>query len=196
VNASLDEQMCQPCDAGSYALSFLQGCGGGVCALRSCSKCPVGVDCQRGTERPWLHFIPKAIKIGTRGIAWATIKGINSDHHVNKAKSFEIQFNIITGAAQLGETQEDDDSDNPHDYVWEYVEECTVETEPCEPIQVPVFYLRKCPGGTQLANSTIGSYAFDVVAQQCMACGPLNYIIDPNSGGECQECPKVCASNV
>ena len=44
---------------------------------------------------------------------------------------------------------------------------------------------------TQLINATMGSYDFDLNSQQCVPCGPLNYIVDPGSGGTCQECPKV-----
>ena len=80
--------------------------------------------------------------------------------------------------------------ENPEDYVWEYVTKCTAETQPCDPNQVNAFYLRTCPRGTQLVNATIGSYNFDLISQQCVPCGPLNYIVDPGSGGTCQECPK------
>jgi|SouAtlMetagenome_1021521.scaffolds.fasta_scaffold468318_1 hypothetical protein len=45
--------------------------------------------------------------------------------------------------------------------------------------------------GSQLINSTFGSISFEAVAQQCLPCGPFNYIVAPNSGGNCQECPKV-----
>lgn len=29
-----------------------------------------------------------------------------------------------------------------------------------------------------------------VSEQTCYPCGPLNYIVDPHSGGSCLECPK------
>lgn len=78
----------------------------------------------------------------------------------------------------------------------EYVAKCTRETQPCDPMQVNAFYLRKCPRGTQLINSTVGTFNFDLVSQQCVPCGPLNYIDDPGSGGTCQECPKVTVHSV
>ena len=178
--------MCSPCSANSYSLNFLDGCVQGNCGIRSCTRCPVGVECQIGTEQPWLHFVPKLLKVGTRSISSSLLKGLSKDHHVGLNRSYVIIYNNLTGDSKALETQ---DTDAPS-YVWEFVIECKGE-EACDPDQVPAFYLRKCPPGTQLINKTIGSSKFDATAQQCVPCGPLNYIVDPNSGGRCQECPKV-----
>ena len=40
-----------------------------------------------------------------------------------------------------------------HDkYVWEYVETCSFETQPCEPQHAPSVLLRRCPPGTVMTN--------------------------------------------
>ena len=140
VNASLNDQMCWPCKADSYSVSDVDGCVG-ICASRPCTQCPAGADCQPGTARPWFHFVPKPIKIGTRSILWATIKGMSRDHDLGADLFYEVFYDNVTGNTDVGISN----GANPHDYVWEYVVECTDESEPCDPNQVPGFYLRSCP---------------------------------------------------
>jgi hypothetical protein len=190
VNTTIDTQFCFECEIDTYTLDMFSGCVDGVCANRLCSVCPVGVDCFRGSNLPWRHFVPKLLKIGQRTIQYATVKGVTIDHRINRTVYYELFYDNYTGDAALANS----DGKNSFDYVWEYVAECTDETEPCDMQQVDAFYLRTCPRGTQLVNTTIGSDDFDLNSQQCVPCGPLNYIIDPGSGGTCQECPKVRVS--
>ncbi len=53
-----------------------------------------------------------------------------------------------------------------------------------------VYYLISCPAGSQLVNSTSGTSrgTFSSDLQQCRACAPGQYIVDPNTD-ECQQCP-------
>jgi len=117
---------------------------------------------------------------------------VTTQHRINETAYYELFYNNYSGFASVSESGFGDNANvtNPPDYVWEYVVKCTEQTQPCDPSQVNAFYLRKCPGGTQLVNATIGSNNFDLLSQQCVPCGPLNYIVDPGSGGSCQECPK------
>jgi len=150
------------------------------------------VDCARGINPSWMHFVPKLLKIGQRTVQYATIKGVTVKHSINLTAYYELFYDNYTGDASVSGSGfgKNLNIENPEDYVWEYVTKCTAETQPCDPNQVNAFYLRTCPRGTQLVNATIGSYNFDLISQQCVPCGPLNYIVDPGSGGACQECPK------
>jgi hypothetical protein len=186
VNTTIDTQECYECPMSTYTVDMLADCSNSVCGNRDCATCPIGVECRSASSPPWMHFIPKRLKVGTRSVNWATIKGVTTDHEPSRWTYYEVLYDNATGAPSIRQSQ----GQNPNDYVWEYVVECTDQTQPCDPAQVPGFYLRGCPRGTQLINSTIGSYKFNLVAQQCSPCGALNYILDPNSGGECQECPK------
>jgi hypothetical protein len=117
---------------------------------------------------------------------------VTTQHRINETAYYELFYNNYSGFASVSESGFGDNANvtNPPDYVWEYVVKCTEQTQPCDPSQVNAFYLRKCPGGTRLVNATIGSNNFDLLSQQCVPCGPLKYIVDPGSGGSCQECPK------
>jgi hypothetical protein len=186
VNATVDTQECYECPMSTYTVDMFADCSDSVCGNRDCTKCPVGVECRLAFSPPWEHFIPKRLKVGTRSVNWAMIKGVTADHEPNRWAYYEVFYDPVTGEPSIRQSQ----GQNPKDYVWEYVVECTDQTQPCDPAQVPGFYLRGCPRGTQLINASIGSYKVDLGAQQCSPCGALNYILDPNSGGACQECPK------
>jgi hypothetical protein len=186
VNTTVDTQECYECKFSTYTVDMFADCSDSLCGKRDCANCPIGVECRSAFSPPWMHFIPQMLKVGTRSVNWATIKGVTTDHEPSRWAFYEVFYDNATGESSIGQSQ----GQNPKDYVWEYVVECTDQTQPCDPAQVPGFYLRGCPRGTQLINTTFGSYKFDLVAQQCSPCGALNYILDPNSGGECQECPK------
>ena len=80
---------------------------------------------------------------------------------------------------------------NPKPRTPQYVPQCKDESKGCRKGQVPAFYLRSCPRGTQMINTSAGALApFQTISQMCYSCGPMNYIVDPHSGGTCQECPK------
>ena len=64
VNTTIDLQLCLECDPGLYTLDIFSGCKDGICSDRACQECPVGVDCARGLNPPWMHFVPKVLKIG------------------------------------------------------------------------------------------------------------------------------------
>ena len=150
----------------------------------------VGATCETGWNDAWRHFVPARILIGQRTIEWATILGTNVNHTViDKSEKYEIFYNGAKGAIQPTESPP---GTNPYDYTWEYVPKCKDELrEGCRLKQVPAFYLRRCPRGTQMINSSGGVLgSFFAAAQYCYPCGPLNYIVDPHSGGSCQECPK------
>jgi hypothetical protein len=53
-----------------------------------------------------------------------------------------------------------------------------------------VYVLESCPAGHRLINSTAGtsSGTFSNAAQQCAACLPGQYVLDPNRDA-CQDCP-------
>ena len=176
----------RPCPSRSYTTSYLSGCTDRMCGPRPCTKCPTGVECSSGIEDPWKHFVPKSLKLGSRMIDRAIIKGVTSGFDIDPFQSYEIQYDNNTGDARVAPVR----ADVASDYVWELAVECTDENQPCEPDQVPTFVLRHCPNGTQLINYTFGSYDFQAQAQQCAPCGPLKYIVDPVSGGSCQDCPK------
>jgi len=186
VNASIDSQKCLECEADTYIVDMFQGCADGMCSSRPCSTCPVGVVCGRGLNPPWRHFVPKLLKIGTRTIEYALIQGLTLEHEINHTMYYELFYNNYSGDASVIKSH----GQNPLNYVWEYVVECSEATQPCDKSHVHTYYLRVCPRGTQLVNSTIGSYNFNVDSQQCVPCGPLNYIVHPTSRGTCQECPK------
>ena len=186
VNTTTDTQGCFGCEPGSYSLDMFAGCSGGTCGQRSCAECPVGAECKRGSNPPWMHFLPKLLKIGQRTVEWATITGVTAGHQLASSEQYELHYDNITGMAYLG----DSEGQNLQDYVWEYVAERVGAIQSSDPAQVPGFYLRKCPHGSQLINTSFGGLEFDLSVQQCVPCGPLNYIVDPNSGGSCQECPK------
>ena len=52
------------------------------------------------------------------------------------------------------------------------------------------YVLTSCPAGYQLINSTAGTSkgVFSSTLQQCRACLPGQYIVNPNTD-ECQQCP-------
>ena len=60
-----------------------------------------------------------------------------------------------------------------------------------------VLHLISCPPGTQLINSTSGTSrgVFSSDVQQCRACAPGQYIIDPDAD-ECQQCPPGTVSPI
>jgi hypothetical protein len=70
VNTTIDLQSCLECDPGMYTLDMASGCVDGICSDRSCQECPVGVDCARGLNPPWMHFVPKVLKIGLYPFEW------------------------------------------------------------------------------------------------------------------------------
>jgi hypothetical protein len=190
MNTTIDTQYCFECEGGSYTLDMYSDCRGGVCGKRECTGCPVGVECSPGRELPWKHFVPKLLKIGPRTVNWATIKGVTGNHRINSSKYY-IYYNNVTGEKSILDGETPERRGNSEDYVWEYVLECNRATQPCNSYDpLPRFYLRTCPRGSQLKNTTIGKNIFLAEAQRCDPCGPLFYIVDPASGGTCQECPK------
>ena len=64
VNSTIDSQICLECGPGTYTVNMFQGCEEEMCNRRPCTKCPVGVDCAKGLNPSWMHFVPKLLKIG------------------------------------------------------------------------------------------------------------------------------------
>jgi len=64
VNSTIDSQICLECGPGTYTVNMFQGCEEELCNKRSCAKCPVGVDCAKGLNPSWMHFVPKLLKLG------------------------------------------------------------------------------------------------------------------------------------
>jgi hypothetical protein len=64
VNSTIDSQICLECGPGTYTVNMFQGCEEEMCNKRSCAKCPVGVDCAKGLNPSWMHFVPKLLKLG------------------------------------------------------------------------------------------------------------------------------------
>lgn len=192
INTTIDSQECFECEEGTYTLDPYVDCEDGVCGNRPCPKCPEGVKCIRPsrTTDKTAHFKPQLVKIGSRIVKWATLKGLSEDIVADLDAFYEIAYDNITGVSSRAYSR----GENPMDFVWEYVFECINETQPCDPQQVPNFYLRKCPPGSQLVNTSASVYEsiqdFSVEIQKCNPCGPTYYIVDPNSGGKCQDCPK------
>jgi len=48
INSSRDASSCRMCEAATYSLDSISGCQDKVCAVRECSTCPQGADCQKG----------------------------------------------------------------------------------------------------------------------------------------------------
>jgi len=70
VNTTIDLQSCLECAPGTYTLDIVSGCVDRICSDRACQECPVGVDCSRGLNPPWMHFVPKVLKIGLYPFEW------------------------------------------------------------------------------------------------------------------------------
>ena len=111
-----------------------------------------------------MYIYGRLLKIGPATVKWATIRGVTLQHKISPSSKYEIKYASDTAVA----TPEDSQGENPDDYVWEYVATCNAQTQPCDRTQVPSFYLRKCPQGTQMINSTAGSTDFDAVSQMCL----------------------------
>jgi len=90
VNTTVDTQECHECGLSSFTLDMFADCSAGVCGKRTCAKCPIGVECRPASNPPWMHFIPKMLKVGTRTIEWATIKGVAAT--TNPTVRFSTKF--------------------------------------------------------------------------------------------------------
>jgi len=181
VNTTIELSLCKECLAGSYSFSFSDGCDveQGICDTRDCTPCPVGVTCSEGRLEGWKHFVPRAIRIGGITHPYATLR---------RSRNQESRF--LCGADGLACTPVEASgplSDEEGSYAWEYVATCTAESMPCNPDHVPAVYLRRCPAGTRLINSTM-SGKFDPALQECSPCNSGNYIVDPLHPG-CLKCP-------
>ena len=166
VNTTVELSRCKECDANSYSFSDSTGCvsnsnGEHVCNIRDCSACPAGAKCLKGSSEGWQHFIPEQVRVGDTYHPVATLKMIDG-----KVFRFFCDQQTLACApldmslpAHAEATVSDDDS-----YVWEYVQACTVDTQPCSPQHAASVILRRCPAGTVLINST-QSRGFDPALQ-------------------------------
>jgi hypothetical protein len=181
VNVTIDTQQCIECDTGTYSLDSQDGCTGRECAWRSCTQCPSGASCSRGSSPSWSHFVPRVLHSKQGPIPTVTLIVGTSKYILFFAESPDRY--VWTDNSPL-QTQ----SSSP--YIWEYVKECSSATQPCDPAAVPAFLLRLCPPGHTHENSSRGlDDGFNAALQECIACPLGQYVIDPEHP-PCIDCPR------
>jgi hypothetical protein len=180
VNITFDTQQCIECYPGTYSLDSGDGCVGRKCAWRSCTQCPSGASCSRGSSPSWSHFVPRVLYSKQGPIPTVTLIVGNAKYVLFFADSPDRY--LWTDNSPL-------EAQSSSQYVWEYVKECSPATQPCDPAAVPAFLLRLCPPGHTHENSSRGLDGFNSALQDCIACPLGQYVIDPEHP-PCIDCPR------
>ena len=158
VNTTVETQECKECEAGTFTMSFEHNCGPDRCDSRPCIPCPDGVECNKGSSDPWMHFVPKALQLGGIVIEWVTLI-----HSGSRTRLLCQQESMSCGPPGLAASS--DEMVEEDDHVWEYDEDQAI------------YILKSCPAGHQLVNSAGGT--FNPQIQKCEACGALKCMHKP-----------------
>ena len=185
INTTVTLSTCKECEDGTYSLNFEDGCNAVTCDTRDCTACPAGADCSRGSEPANKHFRPKAIRIGHRVHPISIVIMSRQQQAYFFCDDLSpycsaLDLSLPKHAAALA-------GGSGEEYLWEYVEQCGKESQPCSEEHQPSILLRRCPAGSVLVNKT-QSGRFDPTIQECLPCGEGWYVVDPMRSS-CQKCP-------